>query len=247
MPDVSNIEPDSGGVELLQRLGQEARRRSGPSPWVLANMVSTLDGRASLKGRSGKLGGPLDRVMFQAIRAVADVVLVGAQTARTERYGPIQLPEPFQEARRRQGRAPLPNLAILSGSLDLPEDTGLFDSPERVYVLTSTSAPAERRHDLERLGVNIEMLPGDRNAAVEALEVLQRLGADTILTEGGPTVLGTLMASGLVDELCLTLAPRLVGAGISLLERSDLSPSRWELDRAWAADDDLFLRYLNRR
>lgn len=247
MPDVSNIEPGSSEVELLRRIEREARPRSGQSPWVLANMVSTLDGRASLGGRSGKLGGPLDRLMFQAIRAVADVVLVGAQTARTERYGAIRLPEPLQEARRQHDRAPLPNLAILSGSLDLPENTGIFDSPERLYVLTGASAPPQRRRHLEGLGVNVEVLPGERNAAVEALDALQRSGAGTILTEGGPSVLGTLIASDLVDELCLTLAPRLVGTGISLLlERPDLSPSRWELDRAWAADDDLFLRYLHR-
>lgn len=65
-----------------------------------------------------------------------------------------------------------------------------------------------------------------------------------ILTEGGPGLLGALLASQSLDELCLTLAPRLVGAGLALLDRPDLDPDRWTMARAWAAEDDLFLRYL---
>lgn len=244
MADLRNIEPHSTAVELFRLLDREARPRTGTAPWVLANMVSTLDGRASLNGRSGRLGGPLDRVMFHAIRALADVVLVGAQTVRTERYGPIQLPAELQEARQRSGRTPMPTLGVLSGTLDLPDDTGLFDAPERLCVLTGPSAPDARKDELVALGVAVETLDGPRSSGEAAVDALGRTGAAVILTEGGPNLLGALIASRQIDELCLTLAPRLVGTGLTLLERPDLDPARWALDRAWGAEDDLYLRYL---
>ena len=81
-------------------------------------------------------------------------------------------------------------------------------------------------------------------AAAEATKALARSGAGVILTEGGPALLASLVASQSLDELCLTLAPRLVGAGLPLLDRTELDPGRWTLSRAWAADDDVFFRYL---
>ncbi len=245
MPEVRNIEPHSTAIDLFRMLDQEPRPGTGDSPWVMANMVSTLDGRASLKGRSGRLGGPLDRAMFQAIRAVADVVLVGAKTVRIERYGPVRLSDELQEARLSTGRARLPTLAVLSASLELPEDTGLFDEPDRLCVLTGTDTPEPERRGLSDRGVAVEPLGGEGSAPMEAVAALARNGARIILTEGGPGLLGALVAAQEIDELCLTLAPRLVGAGLPLLDRPDLDPARWRMDRAWSADDDLFLRYLH--
>jgi riboflavin biosynthesis pyrimidine reductase len=135
-------------------------------------------------------------------------------------------------------------LAVLSGSLELPDDTGLFDAPERLHVLTGSSTPEAARRALTDIGVAVEPLAGVRSAAEEATETLARSGAPMILTEGGPGLLGALLASQSLDELCLTLAPRLVGAGLALLDRPDLDPDRWTMARAWAAEDDLFLRYL---
>ena len=244
MSEMRDIEPHSTAVELFRLLDREPRPSSDDSPWVMANMVSTLDGRASLNGRSGRLGGPLDREMFQAIRALADVVLVGAKTVRIERYGPIRLSDELQEARLSTGRAAQPTLAVLSASLELPQDTGLLEQPDRLCVLTGADTPEPGRRALTDIGVAVEPLTGDRSASEEAIAALARTGARVILTEGGPGLLGALVASQSIDELCLTLAPRLVGAGLPLLDRPDLDPARWRTDRAWSADGDLFLRYL---
>ena len=161
MPEVRTIESHSTAVELFRLLDREPRPSAENSPWVMANMVSTLDGRAALNGRSGRLGGPLDRAMCQAIRAIADVILVGAKTVRVERYGPIRLSAGLQEARRESGRTPLPTLAVLSGSLELPDDTGLFDAPERLHVLTGSSTPEADRRALTAIGVAVEPLAPD--------------------------------------------------------------------------------------
>ena len=147
MVDLATLEPDASPVDLWERLRQVSRTGPNAPPWTLANMVASLDGRAALNGRSGKLGGPVDRIMFQAIRALADVVLVGAATVRTERYGPIRLSEELQAARRRVGMEPTPVLAVVSRTLRLPPDTGLLDVPDRLVLLTGPEAPPELRID----------------------------------------------------------------------------------------------------
>jgi riboflavin biosynthesis pyrimidine reductase len=159
-----------------------------PAPddgWVRANMIATLDGSATgADDLSGSIGGPADRAVFSALRAVADVVLVGAGTARAERYRLPAAKSDFAEHRRRHGQSPAPVLAVLSRSGRLPE--GLAGAGvERVLTLTGPLTGAIRE--------------------------LAGRGLRRILLEGGPGVLGQAVAAGLVDELCLTLSPRLVG------------------------------------
>ena len=210
---------------------------------VLRWVVSSLDGKAALNGRSGKLGGPLDRVMFQAIRALADVVLVGAQTVRTERYGPIQLSQDLQSARSDAGMAPNPLLAVLSRTLSLPNDRGLLDAPEGLVLMTGADAPPDRIRQAEDAGIRVEQLGESDSTVAAALDRLSETGANVVLTEGGPSVLADIIEADRLDELCLTLAPRLLGDGLNLIERSGLEGRRWQLQHCWAADDDLYLSY----
>jgi riboflavin biosynthesis pyrimidine reductase len=185
---------------------------AGPDrPWVRANMIASADGAAALDGRSGGLGGAADRLLFQVQRALADVILVGAGTARAEKYRPAR-PSPMLAALR-QGRAPTPPIAVLSARLDLdPEAPLLAAAPPdaRTIVLTTEAAPAERRAALAR-HAQVIVAGADRVTAGQAVGALAGLGHARILSEGGPGLLAQIAAAGQLDELCLTISPVLAG------------------------------------
>jgi riboflavin biosynthesis pyrimidine reductase len=214
---------------------------------VLANMVSSADGHATLAGKSGGLSNEADRELFHALREQVDAVLVGTGTLRTERYGPF-VRDPERRARREAaGLAPNPIGCTVTRSMVLPDDIPLFQDPDSTIVVY-TSSDDEPPDVAARLQVT--RLPAEMLTLTSALE---RLRADhdvrSVLCEGGPTMLGALLVEGLVDELFLSVAPRLVGGhGLAVVEGPAL-PEPAELDRAWVLESDgvLFLRYLAKR
>lgn len=216
-------------------------------PWVVANMVAGLDGSATVGGRVGVLSGPVDREVFAFIRSLVDVVLVGASTVRAERYGPVRLTDEQRRSRRAASRPELPTLAVVSLSLAFDWTLPLFSSPDGPRPLLITAAAAGDAA-IERAQEHAEVIVAGDDVVdlAQALAALRQRGATTVLTEGGPTVLGELIAASLVDELCLTLAPAMGGDPLPIVvwpAASRPSP-RFSLASVCEASGHLFLRYL---
>jgi 5-amino-6-(5-phosphoribosylamino)uracil reductase len=206
------------------------------APWVRVNFVSSVDGAASMDGRSGGLGSDADRTVFGVLRELAEVVLVGAGTVRAEDY---------RGARRDTvGRDTPPPIAVVTGSADLDPRSRLFtDTRVPPVVLTLGSAPAERRERLADAGGDVVVL--DDLAPASLLGELGRRGLHRVLCEGGPSLFGDLVAADAVDELCLTVAPLLAGGTAGRIARGpDGLPARpLTLAGALQADGTLLLRY----
>lgn len=213
-------------------------------PWVVVNMIASVDGATAVDGRSGGLGGPGDRAVFRALRAAADVILVGAATVRAERYGPPTLPAPALAARRAEGRPPTPRLAIVSGRLDLPADSPALGGDGPVpYVFTTDG----RARDAGALSTRAEVVEMGRTA-VDLSAVLGHLhddGARVVLSEGGPSLNGQLVAAGLVDEWCQSVAPVLVAGASARVAHGTApgTPDRLRLAHLLEDDGFLFARY----
>jgi riboflavin biosynthesis pyrimidine reductase len=252
---------DLADVDPADVYGADSRQPVGDRPWVLANMIASIDGAATdPTGRSAGLGGPADLRVFSAIRAVADIVLAGAGTVRTERYGPARMLPAQEEARRSRGQTPRPRIAVVTRSLALDLDLPLFREASDEYrpIVITTTAGLDRVRGsggataAPGLAMVAEIVvAGDQSAdwdtALRALRTTARAGV--VLVEGGPTTNAQLVAADLVDELCLTVSPQLVGGdGQRILSRLGMdTPRRMTLDRVLLEDDYLFLRYLRAR
>lgn len=212
---------------------------------VRMNFVSSADGAVTLEGRSGTLGGETDRAVMTVLRMLCDVVLVGAGTVRIEGYGGIELPDEDAAWRRAAGLPGQPRIAVVSNRLALdPGDDFFARATTRPIVVTHTSAPADRRAALEAVADVIVCGEGAVDLGA-ALRDFAALGLTQVLCEGGPHLFGALLDAGLVDEVCLTLAPRLVGG-----EAGRIVAGAAEADRPFAlagsfSDDEgyVFLRY----
>jgi riboflavin biosynthesis pyrimidine reductase len=188
----------------------------GPPParWLRANMVASLDGAATVDGRSGGLSNEADQQVFALLRAHADVILVGAGTARAEGYGPVRpQSEGLRWAWLRDGRTPSPPIAVVTRALDLDLGSALLaDAPPhaRTIVITTESALPGRRATAARTAEVIVAgeVSVDLKAAVDSLA---ERGHQRISCEGGPHLLAQLADAGLLDELCLTVSPLLAG------------------------------------
>ncbi len=211
---------------------------------VRANFVTSLDGVVEVGGRSQALGGAADRTAFMAMRAVADAVLVGAGTVRSENYGPVRLAPEVIERRLGRGQSPLPVLAIVSNRGDLDAGSRVFSGGgERPWLLTSKAAAAAH----EELGAVARVVVcGDLSVDLEvALAELTRPGRGRVLCEGGPTLFAGLLAAGLLDEVCLTFSPWLIGPGHRRLLGDQPLPESAHLQLASLLEGDgmLIARY----
>ncbi|MGI8336241.1 pyrimidine reductase family protein [Actinomadura scrupuli] len=212
--------------------------------WLRANMVGTIDGMAQWDGRVGRLTNETDQRLFHLLRGLSDVVITGAETVRAERYGPVRPKAGWD--RLREGRAPVPPLAIVSRSLALDFTAPVFaKAAVPTIVLTCEAAdPGRRRH--AQAHAEVIVAGGDRVDFELAVAELTARGHHRLLCEGGPHVLSQLAAAGVLDELCLAVSPVLLGGG-GLRLTSELPiprPERFRLAGVLTDEDYLFLRYL---
>jgi riboflavin biosynthesis pyrimidine reductase len=181
--------------------------------WVRANFIATLDGAAAGEdGRSGSIGNGADREVFNLMRALSDVVLVGAGTARTEGYRRVKVRAPWPYLRK--DRPTHPSIAVFSRSGDVPPTLSKSrDDAGEVLLVTCTRAGAEAIEVARStLGEDQVIVAGDESVDLAAaVDHLSDRGLRRILCEGGPHLMGDLVASGRLDELCLTIAPTMVG------------------------------------
>lgn len=217
--------------------------------WAALCMVSSLDGAASLAGRSGGIGDDADRRALARLRDAADAVLVGAATVREEGYGPL-VPRPERrDDRVARGLAPVPRLAILTRTADLDPRAAVFGHAEqRPLVLAPSGAVAAAR---DRLGERAEVLEAGegRVAPRHALAALAERGLPRVLCEGGPTVNAQLLDENLIDEVFLTLGPLALGGSAPRIAQGTGPEERrpMRLESVWEHDSELFLRYRARR
>jgi riboflavin-specific deaminase-like protein len=210
-------------------------------PYLVLNMVSSLDGRATIDWRTKGLSTELDRRLFHHLRTQADAVMVGAGTARTERYGRMAKSEELRDKREREGLARDPLAVVVSGRLDLPVDLPLLNEPEqRVVIATGSDASLPELGEqvvYERVGDDLPLL---------AARLRQDHGVRSVVCEGGPTLNAHLLAAGLVDELWLTLNPKLAGGAAALTivaGRELVEPVELEVVSVAEGGGDLFTRW----
>ncbi|GAA4679380.1 pyrimidine reductase family protein [Frondihabitans cladoniiphilus] len=181
------------------------------TPRVRANFVASVDGSATASGVSGALGGPADKRVFDLLRWLADAVLVAVGTVRTEGYGAMRLSDEAVAWRVARGLAAHPPFVLVTGSLNLDPRSDVFaKAPVRPIVLTTTQAPADRRAALSQVADVIDCGETTVEPARAVAELAAR-GLTQIHTEGGPALLGSFIAAGLLDSLCLTVSPTLEG------------------------------------
>jgi riboflavin-specific deaminase-like protein len=220
------------------RLGDKA---PPDRPYLAVNMVSSLDGKATIEWRTRGLSTELDRELFHHLRTQADAVMVGAGTARNERYGRMAKSDELREKRERGGLARDPLAIVVSGRLDLPADLPLLNEPEqRVLIATGSDAT------LPGLGQQVEYARVGDDLPLLAARLRDDYGVRSILCEGGPTLNSYLLAAGLVDELFLTLNPKIAGGAAALTivaGRELVEPAELELVSTAEGGGDLFTRW----
>lgn len=208
----------------------------------MANFVSTVDGAAVVDGGSTAMNDEDDQAMFGAMRAVPDFIVVGAGTVRAENYHPVELDERRREARLEMGLEEVPHLVVVTRSLDLDPNARVFGNPERrVTILTVQDAPGDRFAALSEVA-DVVRLSGTAPADIIHYMRLARV----VLCEGGPSLWGQFVASGLVDEMALTISPMLVSGDATRLARGPQAdpPLEMRLHSVAHGDRVLFLRYL---
>ena len=225
------------------------RPKPAGRPWLMVNMIASADGAIEVDGTSEALGNPADEAVFSAVRACADWIVAAANTVRAERYGLPRPGEASRRARRAAGRADRPRLAVVSGSLDFDLDLPLFaerrPGDDLPLILTGRDSAAGAVEALASVA-EVVRLGSTRPQPAEILAELDRRGAAVVLSEGGPSFNAQLADAGVIDELCLSIAPLVAGGSSPRIVHGSLRtvPLDLSIDHLLEASDTLFVRYL---
>jgi 5-amino-6-(5-phosphoribosylamino)uracil reductase len=245
LPERRNLTPEEAttGLGLSERAPDDR-------PYLAVNMVSTADGKITMQGRAGPLSNPTDQAILYGLRTQGDAIMVGAGTARVERYGNL-LPDPaLRERRQAAGLDPEPLVVIVSASLRIPPDLPLLqEESARVLVITASGG------ELPPVPARVEYLRGDavgRELPLAPLMATLRReqGVRSVVCEGGGHLNSTLFHEALADELWLAVAPLLAGGEDALTAVSGPPldpPARLELLRVLEEDAYVYNRYSVRR
>lgn len=237
--DLDGVDPEAVHAGL-DRVGPDDR------PYVMVNMIESVDGGTAIDGVSGALGGAADREVFRAVRTVPDIILVAARTANAEHYKAPQQDETTRTARIGRGQAASPRLAVVSGELSVDLSLPMFTDPgdARPIVLTSEAAPLNRRDEVEAMA-EVLVVGEEMVDLAEAMRQLHRRGARVVLCEGGPSMNGGMVGLDLVDEWNVSLSPTLAGGeSHRIVNTAPPAVRPLRLERVLEADGMLFLRYL---
>ncbi len=248
--DMMALFPPTGvsDVEALSAVAAEPRSPGSDRPWLMTNMIASADGATAVGGVSGPLGGPADLAVFMGLRSVTDAIIVGSQTVRAEHYRiPSGGSERARADRVERGQALVPLLVVITASLSLDLHLPIFADPGyRPLVATVEEAPSERRAELETVAevVNFGRQQVDLG---RLLSELHRRQVKVVLSEGGPSLNGQLIAADLVDEWNLTLSPILAAGNAKRPAHGDDLPhpsAPMKLSRVWQEDELLFCRWI---
>jgi len=232
----------------LASLYEVERQIPADRPYVIVNMVTSLDGATAVDGVSKALGSPADRAIFRRLRGIADAVLVGAGTMRAEGYGPVRGDAATRAARRARGQETVPPVVVVSGSMRFDWASPFFTQADRCPIIL-TPSDVDPMVVGQASGLAEVITSGIGRVDLRAgLRHLCGRGIGIVVGEGGPGLNAELFAEGLVDELCLTVAPAVIGgtAPRGVVAGWPGAPRR-SLSLAHALEDDgfLFLRYLS--
>ena len=235
-PRHERISPEQLATGLrLRELAPEGR------PYLGINMVSSLDGKATLDWRTKGLSTDADRRLFHHLRTQADAVMVGAGTAREERYGRMTKNDELRQKRMNEGRVADALAVVVSGRLDLPPDLPLLNEPEQRVVIATAS-----EEEIPGVTGDVEYARTGDDLPRLLAYLHEEHGVRSVLCEGGPTLNSFLFAAGIVDELFLTMNPKIL-AGASAITivagRELVEPAEPGLVSVAEHDGELYTRW----
>ena len=246
-PTFRALFPDAADdVDPDDVVADELREIPDGRPWVVLNLIASVDGVTSVGGDTSALSHGADKAMFASLRAMSDAVLVGAGTLRAEQYQRIGLDERKLMARRKRGQADIPRLAVVSrkAEFDLASSVITGGHP----LIYTTEGINEMRAMQVEVVAELVRFPGDKVRALSILSDLFDRGCAVLLCEGGPSLASELFNVDAVDEVHLTISPWLVGGGpAGLFPGSFSRPRRYELRGVLESEGVLFGRWIRRR